>query len=97
MDSLESLPLRCYIDHGVIHISIGQDILAFATVHHPAFDRDGEGKSITIMDAQILALDVVREINDEGEDGSTLLTRMLDSAILNVIGNGTEGIKVEGE
>lgn len=88
MESLESLPLRCYIDHGVIHISIGQDILAFATVHHPDF----EDEQFKIADAQILALDVVREINEEGEDGSTLLTRMLDQAILNAISDGTEGV-----
>ena len=87
MDSLESLPLRCYVNHGVIHISVGQDILAFATAHHPDF----EDQSMKVVDAQMFALEVVQKINEEGEDGSTLLTRMLDRAISDAISDGAEG------
>lgn len=91
MESLETLPLRCYIDHGVIHISIGQETVAFCALHHPELE-DGKYK---VIDPQIFALDLVREINNEEEDGSTLLTRMLDEAIIRTIGNGTEGIVEE--
>lgn len=90
MDSLESFPLRCYVDHGVIHFEIGQDILAFAAKNHPDFWEE----DVQIIDSQILALDVLREINEEAGDGSTRLTRMLDEAIRQAIGNGTEGVVI---
>jgi len=38
---------------------------------------------------------VARAINAEGEDGSTLLTRMLDAAILKAVESGCEGVDHE--
>ena len=93
IDSLENLPLRCHVDHGVIHVEIGHNILAFAATQHPEFWQ----QSVEVVDAQMFGLEVLHKINEESEDGSTLLTRMLDQAILNAISDGAEGVTLKGD
>ena len=90
------MPIRCevrgmgWIDMG---ISIGE--LRFAAEQHPDFWDGKSGISvpnIKITDAQEFALEVARAINAEAEDGSTLLTRMLDKAISKAVESGCEGV-----
>jgi hypothetical protein len=85
----------CRVVKGQIVVSVGQRVLKFATEHHPEF-WDGETLEdqpyIKIEDINVFMDEVVNAINDEREDGSTLLTDMLDAAIKSAVENGCEGI-----
>lgn len=90
----DEMPLRCRVVDGVIDMSIGVNILRFATESHPDFwdERSNHNDpNIKITDAAVFAKEVVYTINKEAEDGSTMLTRMLDEAIKQTIENGCEG------
>lgn len=84
--------------NGVIQVILPLDTLRFAAENHPAF-WDGESgdstPNIKITDQSEFSLEVVREINREAEDGSTMLTRMFDEAIAQAIENGCEGVNHE--
>jgi hypothetical protein len=45
-----------------------------------------------VTDPVVFVHEIVRAINEEEEDGSTLLTRMLDAAILRAVEDGCEGV-----
>ncbi len=93
MNSLS--PLRCEAEATMLRMDIGADILRFAAEQHPDFwdgERHWSEPSIKITDADIFAKEVAREINRENEDGSTLLTKMLDKAIRIAVENGCEGV-----
>ena len=80
---------------GQIVITLTKRGLKMATENHPEF-WDGETgtdqPNIKIDDIDVFMKEVVLSINDEREDGSTLLTDMLDAAIKGAIENGCEGI-----
>jgi hypothetical protein len=74
-------------------IEIGVDALAFAAVHSP--DRWDEAmrepaERFVVTDAVEFAKDVVRELLDEAEDGSSLLTNMIDKACEQAIEQGSQ-------
>jgi len=46
-----------------------------------------------ITNVQEFAADLIHELNDESEDGSTRIHRMLDKAIENAISQGAFGIE----
>lgn len=46
-----------------------------------------------LTDPAAFARDLVRELNDESEDGTTRIHRMFDKAIENAINQGAEGIE----
>jgi len=88
-------PLRCKAVGGDIQMGIGMRTLLFAAESHPDFwdGRSGlDVPNIKVTDIQEFALEVARAINSEEEDGSTLLTRMLDKAISNAVESGCEGV-----
>lgn len=95
MADKNEMPLRCKAVGGDIEMGIGMKVLAFAAENHPDF-WDGESgidvPNIKITDVQEFALEVARAINDEAEDGSTLLTRMLDEAIAKAVEDGCDGV-----
>lgn len=96
-DSREGMPLRAVVQDGKLIISIGIRTLAWAFEHsegnNPYDDSLGDFKrEYRIADPVQFAKDVCHEINDEGEDGSTPLTRFLDSMMDNAIENGSLGI-----
>jgi hypothetical protein len=72
--------------------------LQFAAEKHPEF-WDGESgddaPNIVVTDKEKFGEAVCEEINREDEDGSTLLTRMLDEAIRQAVENGCEGVDLE--
>ncbi len=47
---------------------------------------------VDVIDRKLFAKEIMYSINAEAEDGSTLLTRMLDKAIINAVEGGCEGI-----
>lgn len=89
-------PARCKVIANELQFHISESLLRFATENHPDF---WDGKSgidvpnVKITDMNVFTKEVAGEINREiSEDGSTLLTYMLDKAIANAIENGCEGI-----
>ncbi len=92
---VSGMPLRCKAVGGGIDMGIGTLALCFAAEQHPDL-WDGETPCsvpvLKITDVQAFALEVARAINAESEDGSTLLTRMLDAAILKAVESGCEGV-----
>jgi hypothetical protein len=89
--------LTAQVANGYLDLGIGLDTLRFAAEAHPDF-WDGESgtdvPNIRITDMGVFAKDVVRAINDEAEDGSTLLTSMLDEAIKQAVEDGSEGADI---
>lgn len=93
-------PLKCRAARGAISISIGNQTLKHSAAMHPEF-WDGETgpdvPNIKVTNAAVFAKEVVRQINREDEDGSTLLTRMFDEAMKQAVENGCEGVDHEEE
>lgn len=89
------MPLRCKAVAGEIDLRVGVETLRFAAENHEEF-WDGESgtdvPAIKITNSVIFAQEVVLAINEEAEDGSTLLSRMLDEAIKQAVENGCEGV-----
>lgn len=92
---LESHPLTCHVEGDRISVYIGFDELAFAAANHPDF-WDGESgedvPNVKITDPAVFALEVVRQMNREEEDGSTMVTKLLDKAISDAVGDGCDGV-----
>jgi len=89
----DEMPLRCEEIDGAIDMGIGRNVLKFAAENHPDFyDVRLDGPNIKITNAAVFAREVMYAINAENEDGSTLLTDMLDKAIKQAVENGCEGV-----
>lgn len=75
-------PLRVKVKQGRLVISIGVQTLAFAVENGSAFEVyvGEEYVGPKIMDRAAFARAVAVELKREDEDGSTLLTKMLDEA-----------------
>lgn len=86
--------LRCSVTReGTLCIEIGVASLAFAATRGPLADKLDEeldDDRFQVTDAKRFAKDVLHELLYEGEDGSTLVTRMLDVAIEQAVNNGSE-------
>lgn len=91
----EQRPPRCKAEGGDLYMGIGMRTLCFAAEQHP-YLWDGKSPAsvpvVKITDAQKFATEVARAINEESENGSTLLTRMLDAAILKAVERGCDGV-----
>lgn len=72
-----------------IRISIGLKALAFAIENSP--DWNSEFKIDTKYKYKYFANSIVDALNDEEEDGTTLIHRMLDEAALHALEQGYEG------
>jgi len=96
MTEANNTPLHCEVVNGVLRFQIGMATLSCAAAAHPDF-WDGESgastPNIKVIDPHVFAVEVANEINAEGEDGSTLLTRMLDAAMKAAVENGCEGVE----
>lgn len=88
------VPLTCTITKtGVLLIRVGIGTIKFATETNPQMTaEDGETPVVTVSDAKVFAHEVCRAMNEESEDGSTLLSRMLDAAVMDAVDNGAQGI-----
>ena len=97
------MPLRFRLSHGCLTISIGVDTLAIAARNAPEIERlfvwsdktaTYDESRFRITDPHKFAEEVVRQLNDEEDDGSTMFTRMMDTAFLAAIENGAEGVEI---
>lgn len=94
-------PLKCYIDDGVLVIRIGVECLAKAIKLNPELaeydEKTGEWNEPEITDADKFAVEVMHAAQEESEDGTTLIHIALDTAAMNAIEDGAEGIKMPGD
>ncbi len=93
------MPLRARIVRGVVTIEIGQRTLAWVNDHGPDnWSGEADTPIYRVDDAEEFAVDVVREMNDESEDGSTPLTRFIDEMCAKAIEEGSAAVeRTDGE
>ena len=90
--------LEVHIIDGQLVVRIGVETLAWASDHSdfstPYDDKVGDFvPKWKVIDQLEFAKDVARELRREEEDGSSLLTNVLDKAIEAAIGQGSLGIE----
>jgi hypothetical protein len=94
-------PLKCFIENGVLTMAIGVECLAIAVKFNPDLseydEKTGEWIEPEITDADKFAEEVLHAVRDESEDGTTLVHIALDTAAMNAIENGAEGIKLPAD
>lgn len=98
MTKANQLPLRCRVKDGALRFEIGVEVLKFAAERHPEFWDGWSGEdtpNIIVTNARAFAREVERALNREEEDGSTLLSKMIDLAIVDAVGDGCEGVDHE--
>ena len=91
-------PLLVNSNMGTLSLFVSGDVLKFAAETHQGL-WDGESGPdvpvVKITDQREFAFAVAEAINAEDEDGSTLLTRMLDEAIMQAVEDGCDGVDHE--
>lgn len=94
----KDLPLRARVVQNVLTIEIGIDTLAFSTLRSPyayeivggaMVDTDDPTERFRIDDKRVFAIDVVREMLNEEEDGSSPLSDFLDDVCKRAIEEGS--------
>ena len=88
-------PLTCKIEDDCLVVRIGVGTIAVAATRCEYF-WDGESGTdvpcVKVDDDRIFADEVLRMLLVEAENGSTLLTDMIDQAIINAVEGGCEGV-----
>ena len=91
-------PLKCFIEDGVLVMQVGVETIAHAIKldpHLTEHDEDsGEWIEPEITDVDKFAIEVLQAIKAESDDGTTLIHMALDTAAMNAIENGADGIKM---
>jgi hypothetical protein len=100
IDSRQS-PLTCRIEGGELVIRIGVDTLAFCFEEsdpNNLYDHDlGDfTRSYVVVDADEFVKDVIAELENEAEDGSTPLTGLIDNACFAAVEQGSLGVDEPG-
>lgn len=88
---MRDAPLKTEIKDGQLVISIGVNTLCYAVSVGRSY---GMGE-ISIIDSDVFAGELLQELNDESEDGSTAVHRMLDDVASQAIENGAEGAEYD--
>ena len=83
------------IRKGLIIIEVPID--ALQTIADGAWFLGGLAPRAKIIDKKAFAKDLVRALNDEDEQGTTMIHSMFDRAIGEAWDNGAEGIEVHPE
>lgn len=95
MSNENEYPLQIAANMGTLSVFVSEDLLRYAAETHQGL-WDGESCADTpvvrITDQREFAAAVADAINREDEDGSTMLTRMLDDAIMAAVEDGCEGV-----
>jgi hypothetical protein len=84
--------LKCKTEKGALLITIPISALIVAANLSEAFSGAGEeADALHVNDPNKFTQSVIRALKDEGEDGSNLMTRMLDASFGHVVEQGEEG------
>lgn len=88
--------MKIEIVDGAILITV--PLSALRTAAAVAFDEAWgvEQHDIRVIDSSMFAADVLRELEAEDEDGTTLVHQMLDRAMIRAVEQGSEGISYNG-
>ncbi len=95
---MKNTPLSAHIEnHDELVIRVGIDVLAYAEEDREPFTTYDEKindfrKVWSVTDPLEFAKDVLHELLDESEDGSSLLTNVLDMASKNALDQGSLGV-----
>lgn len=86
-----SEPLKVEVVEGRLNISIGVETLKYChnRLEHEFEAKKGFGSGFLITDAEGFARDVAAELKKEREDGSTILTDLLDLATQQAADDGS--------
>jgi len=88
--------LVCEVVDGELQIRIGVDILKFAAEHCERFYNgsvaSADGPYIKVTDPEEFAREIVRLLNEETEDGHSIIHEMLDNVFVEAIEYGCEGV-----
>ena len=94
-------PLKCCIEDGVLIMQIGVEVQAKAVQLNPDLaeldEKTEEWVEPEITDPDKFARAILTAIQDESDDGTTLIHMALDTAAMNAIENGAEGIKLPSD
>lgn len=82
---------RAIIEDGSLVIRVALEALPM--IMEWSWAAGGIDTRYKITDAAAFAADLVHELNDEDEEGTTRIHRMFDKAIDNAINQGAEGIE----
>lgn len=93
MNQKRESPLGVKIVDDQLQITIGIETLAFAAERYDYF-WEGADDDVKVTDPDEFAKDVVRELESEEEDGTTLVHLMFDKAFRAVVENGGESIYI---
>lgn len=88
---MEGLTIR--VENGDLVIRIDAKTLAFAAIHLPQHD----GQPLEVDDEDKLVRDVIGQLGKEDDDGSTVVTTMLDRAIIDAWEDGSDAFVEEDE
>lgn len=84
---------RARIVKGALVIRIPARVLAFATDNHPDYwDGENDKHTVKVVDPDQWMKSVRDALEHEEEDGSNMLTAVLDKAIAYAVDQGDEGI-----
>ena len=94
-------PLKVFIENGVLVMLIGVECLANAVKLNPDLteynEKSGEWNEPKVTDPDKFAAEVAIALQSEDEDGTTLVHTALDTAAMNAIENGAEGIELPAD
>lgn len=91
----KDLPLTVAVENDQLVVRIGIDTLAHAAAHCERFydyDQHDSPPYVKITDTLEFARGVLRQLEAEAEDGSSIISDALDDAIVEAHGDGSEGI-----
>lgn len=86
--------MKVKIEKGALVIRISAPVLEFATNNHPEFwDGENDRQTVKVTDRKQWLKSVRSALLSEEEDGSTMLSSVLDRAIQHAVEQGEEGIE----
>lgn len=85
--------LQVVIEDGRLIMSIGINLLTSAAIECDALDHG----DFEITDADVFAAEIARKLEDEEEDGTTLIHHAFDRAAELAIESGCDGVRGAGD
>ncbi len=95
---MKERPLTVRIERDELVIRIGIGTLAFSAGECPLFyNGELDRQDVRVTDPAEWASDVLCALAQEEEDGSTLVTELLDNAMSDAVDNGSIAVELAGD